>query len=520
MGVVFSEQSNYSKALKYYLKAIKIYRDINNYENNARLYNNVGIVYLCQDNETNALPYFLKCLKIQEKIKDPTIGITITNIGNIYNSQKKYKKAIRYYNRAFKLFEKYPNQRGLGELYNNIGTYFQNIGDFINASKNYQKAEETFLSINDKFGISDTYFFMGDLYFMQKKYAEAIQYVEKSLNLSKKLDVPVQMKKAEQKLFLIYQKLNQPEHALEHFMKYSEIKDSILNHENIRNNIRAELDFEFDKKELSYQKEKEKNTLIYKEKLKQNQQIIIYIGTFTLLIIGFLFILYKRKQANKTLRLKLEIIEYEQKALLLQMNPHFIFNCLGSISSFILQNNTDEAIKYLSKFSKLMRLTLEFSKESSIPLDKEMESLENYLELEKLRFNNVFTYELTKSKMIEDDIALPSLLIQPFIENAIIHGVVPKKGNGKIKIKFDVTDEFLICTIEDNGVGIFESQKSKKGLVNLHKSMALEITKNRLKMMESILDKKTGIDIQELFDDNKLVIGTKITVKLPIQYQN
>jgi LytS/YehU family sensor histidine kinase len=118
------------------------------------------------------------------------------------------------------------------------------------------------------------------------------------------------------------------------------------------------------------------------------------------------------------------------------MNPHFVFNCLGSISSFIVQNGTDSAIKYLAKFSKLMRLTLEYSKESLIPIDKEIESLQNYLELEQLRFNNNFDFAITKSTEIEDDVALPPLLLQPFVENAIIHGVIPKKTKGKIKVDF------------------------------------------------------------------------------------
>src|SRR5690606_11582282 len=120
----------------------------------------------------------------------------------------------------------------------------------------------------------------------------------------------------------------------------------------------------------------------------------------------------------------------------LQMNPHFVFNCLGSISSFIVQNGTDSAIKYLSKFSKLMRLTLEYSKESLIPIDKEIEGLQNYLELEQLRFNNMFDFSITKDPNIEDDMAIPPLLLQPFVENAIIHGLVPKKEKGNINIYF------------------------------------------------------------------------------------
>ena len=518
IGVVFSEQSNYSKALTYYRKAIKLYEEIKNNKNTGRLYNNIGIVYLSQAKEDKALIYFMKCLHFQKKLNDPTMGITITNIGNIYNHKKQFNKAHTYYMQALELFQKYPNPRGLGELYNNLGLQYKAQNKITQAKENFEKAINIFTSIDDKFGISDTYYYLGEIYINSKEYALAISYMDKSLGLSKELGVLDQIKNTELKLYEIYKIQNNPNLALKHFVAYSTAKDSIRSEENIRNTIQAEMNFEFDKKELFYKKEREKNHVIYQEKLKRNQQISIISGCFVLIVFGFIIVLYNRQQRTKTLNLKLELIEYEQKALHLQMNPHFVFNCLGSISSFIIQNHTDEAIKYLSKFSKLMRLTLEFSKEPLIPIHKEMESLENYLELEQLRFNNCFTYTITRSEEIEDDVALPSLLLQPFIENSIIHGVVPKKEKGIISVHFDVQEEFLECTITDNGIGIYASQKGKEKLVNVHKSMALNITKKRLTMMETILQIETSLQISEITNDENEIAGTKIILKIPLQY--
>jgi LytS/YehU family sensor histidine kinase len=211
------------------------------------------------------------------------------------------------------------------------------------------------------------------------------------------------------------------------------------------------------------------------------------------------------------------LAEYEQKALHLQMNPHFVFNCLGSISSFIVQNGTDSAIKYLSKFSKLMRLTLEYSKESLIPIDKEIESLQNYLELEQLRFNNKFSFSIYKSDAIEDDMALPPLLLQPFVENAIIHGVIPKKEMGTIAIRFNIEKENLVCIVEDNGIGFEQSKLAKENTVLAHKSMALDITKKRLEMIEASTKQRTDFSIEELKNGSE-VKGTKVVLNLPIQY--
>jgi LytS/YehU family sensor histidine kinase len=246
-------------------------------------------------------------------------------------------------------------------------------------------------------------------------------------------------------------------------------------------------------------------------------QLIIFAIIGGLLLIGLVLVVYNRMQVKRRLTLQKEVAEYEQKALHLQMNPHFVFNCLGAISSFIVQNGTDSALKYLSKFSKLMRLTLEYSKGSLIPIDKEIESLQNYLELEQLRFNNKFKFNIAASPKVEFNMGLPPLLIQPFVENAILHGLFPKEGDGNIDVAFDVNNGQLICTITDDGIGLAESKLLKENSVTAHKSMAMEITRKRLEIMESKTSKAAQIDIEELDNINNKT-GTRVTLRLPIQY--
>lgn len=518
MGIVFSEQSSYAKALQYHLKAVKIYEEINNLAKCARIYNNIGIVYKAQGEDFKALNYYIKCLKIQEKIKDETVGITTTNIGNIYLEQKNYPKALEYYTKAQKLFERFPNERGLGELYNNLGLYYKNIGKQSEALSDYNKALAVFSAIDDKFGVSDTYYYIGEIYLEQKKYDEALLNTNKSLALAKELNILEQIKNTEKRLSDIYEKLNRPDEALRHYKLFTIARDSVNNNESIRNSVRTEMNFEFDKKEALQKKEQEKKELIYSEQSKRHQQQIGFIILFILLVFGIIFLIYNRLQLKKTLTLQKELAEYEQKALHLQMNPHFVFNCLGSISSFIVQNGTDSAIKYLSKFSKLMRLTLEYSKESLIPIDKEIESLQNYLELEQLRFNKKFEFNITKNSDLEDDMALPPLLLQPFVENAIIHGLIPKKGKGYIDIDFSIENQNLVCKIIDNGIGFKKSKELKENLVSVHKSMALDITRKRLEMMEAITAKTSQVEINERLAPNGEIMGTIVVLKLPIQY--
>ena len=302
-----------------------------------------------------------------------------------------------------------------------------------------------------------------------------------------------------------------------HFQNYSALKDKLINEENIRKSVESSMNYEFEKKELLQKEAQEKREFLIQEKAQSFKLKMLFGTLIGLLVLGIIFLIYNRNQLKKTLTLQKELAEYEQKALHLQMNPHFVFNCLGSISSFILQNGTDSAIKYLAKFSKLMRLTLEYSKESLIPIDKEIESLQNYLELEQLRFNNNFDFSITKSTEIEDDVALPPLLLQPFVENAIIHGVIPKKKKGHIKVDFQIDNDSLVCTIEDDGVGCETSKKAKENSVSVHKSMAIDIIKKRLEMIASSTHKNATISIEEI-NTNDNNSGTKVVLKLPIQY--
>lgn len=518
IGIVFSEQSNYPKSLEYYQKAQKLYEKAQDSSMLARLYNNAGIVHKAQKDESKALTYFMKAKEIQEKIADKTIGITTTNIGNIYLHQKNYAKAFNFYQEAEKFFKTNPNARGQGELYNNLGLYHSQIGKGNLAVGNWEKAIEVFQSIQDKFGISDTYYYLGNFYFEQNNFEKALVNTQKSNALAKELNVLETVVMTENQLSKIYEKLNEPAQSLIHLRLYSEAKDSLHNHENIRKGVQAEMNFEFEKRESDFKKQEAQKEILLDEQSKRHRLQLIFGILFIALCAGIGFLFYNRNQLKKTLTLQKNLAEYEQKALHLQMNPHFVFNCLGSISSFIVQNGNDSAIKYLAKFSKLMRLTLEYSKESLIPVDKEIESLQNYLELEKLRFNQSFDFTITKDEKIEDDMALPPLLIQPFVENAIIHGVVPKKEFGVVSIDFSINDKNLVCNIKDNGIGIEQSRELKKNSVSVHQSMALDIIRKRLKIIENSTSKTSQLYIEEMKDENKISIGTKVVLQLPIQF--
>ncbi|WDF47260.1 tetratricopeptide repeat protein [Chryseobacterium sp. KACC 21268] len=506
-GFAYMEQNRYAEALEYDFRAMRIYENMDNKIQLSKIYNNIGVIYNSIDDGKKALEYFLKANSLQKIQKNTAVAVSASNIGFIYLKQNQKAKAKQYFDESLKAFETNPNPKGLGELYNNYSRYYISENQYDAAKKFLLKAEETFQSIENKFGLSDTYLLLGEIYFQENNLEKSLEFASKSQKMSKELSLSETLMKSEKLLSDIYDKQGNQELALRHLRNYNLEKDNLEKIINEQQRLKTELDFHYEKVQLE------------KKETEMREKLLVILGFVVLafVLVG-LFFYFRNKEREKTLTLQKQLAEFEHKALHLQMNPHFVFNCLAAISSFIMQNGKEDAMKYLSKFSKLMRLTLEFSKESSIPIDKEIEALQNYLELEQLRFNQKFDFKINKDSEIEDDTAIPSLLLQPYVENAIIHGVAPKDGKGFIRIDFMQNDDQLLCVIEDDGVGINTSRELKKNSVNVHKSMALEISKKRLETLEELENKKVNLKIEELKDENNNSRGTRITLELPLNY--
>ncbi|PKV50329.1 histidine kinase [Aquimarina sp. MAR_2010_214] len=218
---------------------------------------------------------------------------------------------------------------------------------------------------------------------------------------------------------------------------------------------------------------------------------------------------YKELKESK----KTELALLQLKSLRSQMNPHFIFNSLNSIQDLILQQNTDSSYDYVVLFSQLVRNTLNYSNKNFIAIDKELEFLEIYLQLEKLRFEDDFTYTIQHTNT--EGLLVPSLIVQPFIENALIHGLLHKAGKKQLTIDFTFTDH-LLCTIIDNGIGRKEAKKIQERQGNHHESFALNAIQQRLEILKDQYGTDVGYQIFDLYND-QLAIGTRVEIRMPFQ---
>jgi hypothetical protein len=244
-----------------------------------------------------------------------------------------------------------------------------------------------------------------------------------------------------------------------------------------------------------------------------------------LLLTGLGFFLYKRQIRKIQVRLtekekiKTLIAQSEQKALRAQMNPHFIYNCLNSIQQFFITNDLENGNRYITRFGLLIRQTLQNSEKQYINLQEECAYIKTYIELEQLRFSNSFSYEINiDQNLMHRNVLIPSMVIQPFVENAIEHGLHYKtSGHGKIEVKFELIEisQLVMCVITDNGIGLTKSKQLKAAKITTHQSKGIEITKNRLQVLNIGKEEKAILNMEELFDEAGASLGTQIRLQFP-----
>lgn len=250
-----------------------------------------------------------------------------------------------------------------------------------------------------------------------------------------------------------------------------------------------------------------------------NQYYIMLIGVSLEFVIFAFGLTYKMQQTQRE-KLQFQEDSYinKTKALKAQINPHFIFNSLSSIQHLIASNNKESALKYLAKFSRLMRNIMENSIETTSLLTDEIKILKDYLELESLRFDNAFTYSIEVDEAIDiEAVEVPMLIIQPFVENAILHGLLHKKLGAKtLRITFKKLENYVSCEIDDNGIGRNASANNVNRTAKHIKSRGLEVTENRLQLLNDKNHQEKNIEIIDKYDEQGQSLGTKVIIKIPI----
>jgi tetratricopeptide (TPR) repeat protein len=409
--------------------------------------------------------------------------------------------------------------------------YFQ--GQYEKALTNFQRALQYNREVNDQNQIMILLDGIGQLYLTTGQLDSAFIYANESLTMSTQTGMAESEKGAFQIISSFYEQQHQFDSALFYFKKYTLLKEGALTKELNKKlgTYKYEQQFAVLNNEKEIQRVKLGNAVVLKK---------ILIGSISILVVLALIIFWnitlKRKNESNLRELaenelqiqKLETektmtemeqrtIELEMQALRAQMNPHFIFNSLNSIHLFILENNRAQASKFLAKFSRLIRLILQNSQTSFITLESELESLSLYLDMESLRFNYHFSFHISIHPEIDvSELNIPPLIIQPYVENAIWHGLMHKEEKGQLDIEVSEEGDHLYFKIIDNGIGRKKASELASKSATKHKSMGLRITANRIAMMQHSNGEESPVKINDLVEPDGTAAGTEVVIKMPL----
>ncbi len=326
--------------------------------------------------------------------------------------------------------------------------------------------------------------------------------------------------KAAEQLSNLYQEMKLKDSSMLYYRIYRTAADSLFSENNKRNVIINESEWRIKKKEIENTQLTTLSGLQHKDLAIKNILLIVVFLSL-ILSIAIAFFIYKNSNIEKRrteAALKQKIAEIQMQVLRAQMNPHFIFNSLNSIENFMMQNEKRLASDYLNKFTRLIRTILDSSLNELIPISKDMETLQLYIDLQQLRFNNKFTYiTYIQPQILNGDYKVPSLIIQPFVENAIEHGIAhSERTDLTLSVTANLQNKYIVYTIKDNGIGRIQSATYNKQNKRHHKSVGLAITADRIHIFNGLASTNEDITINDLYDANKKPAGTSITVKIKL----
>jgi tetratricopeptide (TPR) repeat protein len=567
-GNAYSDLGDNSKAIELHILALTIAKKLNDRTLLANAHNNLGVDYQFTGDFNSALSHFLSSVSIKEEklpsgetVGTPkSIASTLSNIGVTYDDLGEYNKALEYYQRSLQIQIEIDYKKGIGSTLNNIGVIYEEKGDYPLALDYYRRALVLRRESGDSAKVAATLLNMGIIYLDMGDYAKALEYHFQSLRIADKNEDIYHIANISNSIADIYLEKNQPDSAFPFIQRGLETAKNIdakkltadsyrflakyyMQKGNYKKSAEAQQEllilkdslFKIDLNEKvaemqtryeTEKKQKEIELLTKDTEIKQleidkqkNRQILFFaLAGFVMITTLFIFTRYRLRQRNLRIGLEKKNLETEQKLLRTQMNPHFIFNSLNSVQGYISANNSFLAMTYLAKFAKLMRYILENSRKNMILLEDEINALTLNMELERIRFKENFDFKIvTDDDLDPAALFIPPMLIQPFIENAMKHGLRNKEGKGLLEIAFKPSGKLILCTVKDNGIGREKAMELNKAKDPAHKSVGMEVTSERLAVLRQEFGEDISVVINDLKNQDGTPAGTEVELKIPYE---
>ncbi|QHT68799.1 tetratricopeptide repeat protein [Rhodocytophaga rosea] len=496
------------------------------------LLNMIGIIHDRTNKFNEAVDAYIQAGDMFKKANLPVrYGMSLQNMANIYLAQKKYGQAAKAYKEALRIFEVARLPVLVAIVLGNLGRLYVAQNEHGQALGYHQRALVVWRQHSRKQSLANCLKNLGNTSLKLKQYAQASTYLNEALQLAQEIKADLLLYDVYSAIQALHLEQDDYKQAYHFYSLANQMKDSLFTESKIKEVNELQAKYETEKKDKQI-------ALLAKEKAIQAQETqrqatfkkaSIGGGILISLLAILSFYVFQQRLKNQKLltskndeikeaTFKRQLSELEIKALRAQINPHFLFNCLNSINRMVLDGETDTASVYLSKFSKLVRLILENTETTTVTLENELALLESYIQLEELRFKGKISYSIGVDKSIEKESTyLPSMVLQPFVENAIWHGLLHKDATekGAISITVREADEQLLCTIEDNGVGREKAAQLREKSVLKSKSMGIKITEERLRLLNPKRLEEL-IRITDLKDALNHTSGTRVEINIPI----
>lgn len=534
----YRQAGDLKPALEYALKSEKYYAANNKYRSLANIYGNIaGILYDLGDSKT-ALEYDRKTVSLAygHNITD-ILATSYRNLASSYGENGFPDSSMFYYKKSLDAAIKYKRTSEIGFSCQAIGVEFFLAGNTDSAYLYLNKARKVYeeKEIFDE-SYPYLYCYLGKVETGRKNFVNAETYLFKADSASQSLGYFTDNLEIKKALKDLYAAKGNWEKAFQYQEEYVILNDSLQRDENTRVTRELEKKYNTAKKEKENIELKAANELQEQKISSRNRILAATVAAISLLalVLFFIFRNYRNERKHVVILDKLnlqlthqrdEILNINKllqlKVLRTQMNPHFIYNCLNAINNLVMKSESDKASHYLLNFSKLLRMILDFSDKTFVDLEDEIKFINLYLSLEAMRMGSDFTYEVNASNhILEDDIAIPSLLIQPFIENAIWHGLINKEGDKKLTVSFEEAKDNhqLKCIVEDNGIGREKAAENKnRNHTMLHESKGIKITQERMELLRYQIKNEVSVNIKDKKNSLNKSEGTKIELVLPTQ---
>ena len=466
--------------------------------------------------------YFNRSLNYARQINDQRqMALALTNLASVQLDHDNFNGAIKNANQSIKYLSVLNDFNGLGETHNILGMVYKEQQKYNLASSNFNQALVYYESTSNKEKIAGVYHNVGTVFKEQGKYLKALDYLNRSIEIRELYGAQNQIYHTYRTIAGVYKDINNPRKSLKYMELYLDYLDSNTTLQSATKITELSESYRSEQRERliisqadSIQRQKQErdltDTKLENSQLRNNFQMYVIVGFIIIIVLAGVILFYRWNQTK--IKQQQREAEMSQTLLRTQMNPHFVFNAMSVIQSYIYDNDTVNSSKFLVNFSRLMRLILENSPKKHIPIATEIEILEKYLETQKLRFEERFHYEVTADDLLfQESLVIPPMIAQPFIENAIEHGQLHTIDGGFIRVSMKKENDMLLISIIDNGVGRKGAKANKKS--SAHKSMAMDITSQRIENLNKKY-KTSGTLLVE--DYNKeLETGTKVLISLP-----